>query len=62
MLWAGVATLVCLVAMFGYMGIALPKVGGFGPDLLVGCFNRLVVLSYIVWQIVVARGTIRVRA
>jgi len=40
------------------MGIALAKAGGFGPDLLVGWFNRLVVLSYIAWQIVVARGTI----
>ncbi len=60
--WAGVATLVCMVAMFGYMSVALPKAGGFGPGLLVGWFNRLLVLSYVAWQIVVARGTIGVRA
>lgn len=61
-LWAGVATVVCMVAMFGYMSIALPKAGGFGPGLLIGWFNRLLVASYVAWQIVLARATMGVRA
>jgi hypothetical protein len=42
-------TLVCLSAMFGYLALALPANGGFGPTVMAGWLNRLVVASSVVW-------------
>jgi len=61
LMWTALLTLICLVAMFGYMGATLPKAGGFGPDVSVGWFNRLLVLSYVVWLVTASWSAIRVR-
>ena len=45
------ATWLSLVAMAAYLLLAVPRAGGFGPDVLAGWMNRLVVLSYLAWQI-----------
>lgn len=45
------ATWLSLAAMAGYLSFAVPQAGGFGPDVLAGWMNRLVVLSYLAWQI-----------
>jgi hypothetical protein len=61
LLWTSLLTLICLVAMFAYIGTTLPKVGGFGPDVSVGWFNRLLVLSYVVWLVTASWSAIKVR-
>jgi hypothetical protein len=45
------ATWLSLVTMAAYLLLAVPRAGGFGPDVLAGWMNRLVVLSYLAWQI-----------
>ena len=45
------ATWLSLAVMAGYLSIAVPHAGGFGPDVFAGWTNRLVVLSYLAWQI-----------
>ena len=45
------ATWLSLAVMAGYLSIAVPHAGGFGPDVFAGLTNRLVVLSYLAWQI-----------
>jgi len=45
------ATWLSLVAMAGYLSFAVPQAGGFGPEVLAGWMNRLVVVSYLAWQI-----------
>jgi hypothetical protein len=57
---AALATFGTVVAMSMYIPITLAKTGGFGPDTPVGWLNRLVVLSFLTWQIVVALGALRV--
>jgi hypothetical protein len=48
------ATWVSFVAMGIYMVWALPRTGGFNPELWAGWMNRLVVATYLVWQLTVA--------
>jgi hypothetical protein len=55
-------TWVSLLLMFASMFIMLGKTQGkFGPDVLIGWPNRLVVLSYCVWLMVTARRAIQLR-
>ncbi|MES2006047.1 MAG: DUF998 domain-containing protein [Bacteroidota bacterium] len=55
-LWAMVFMWVSLVIMFVTIGVMLGKAGGkFGPDVWVGWPNRLLILAYCNWLIVVAR-------
>ena len=55
MLWAAFAVLVSLVLMFLPIGVLLPQNGGFGPAVPVGWLNRLLMLAYCVWVLIVAR-------
>lgn len=48
------ATWISLAAMAIYLAWALPQAGGFSPAVAAGWMNRLVVASYLVWQIVLA--------
>ena len=45
------ATWLSLVVMAAYLLLAVPRAGGFGPEVLAGWMNRLVVVSYLAWQI-----------
>ena len=47
-------TAISLLAMVAYLTVAVPQAGGFGPDVHAGWVNRLVVLTYCMWQIVVS--------
>ena len=49
-------TALSLLAMAVYLAVAVPRAGGFGPDVDAGWMNRLVVLTYCMWQIVVSHG------
>lgn len=56
-------TWVSLALMVATIALTLPAAGGrFSPDVPAGLPNRLVVLSYVVWLVVVARQATRVRA
>jgi uncharacterized protein DUF998 len=48
-------TVLSLLAMAVYLAVAVPRAGGFGPDVDAGWMNRLVVLTYCLWQIVVSQ-------
>ena len=52
-------TWICLVLMVAYIAWALPRAGGFGPDVHAGWLNRLVVVSYLAWQVALARRLAR---
>ena len=54
LLWMANLYWIALVAMFVYLGVALPQAGGFGPGVYVGWFNRLVVLAQCAWLMTVA--------
>lgn len=61
MLWAMILSWVSVGFMMTIMFIGLSQSGGeFGPNVLIGWPNRLVVLAYCVWTMVVARGAILV--
>jgi len=49
--WIAILTLASLVAMFVVIGTLLPANGGFGPAVIVGLPNRLLMLSYYLWII-----------
>jgi len=49
------ATWISLVLMIAYLGWAVPRAGGFNADVWAGWMNRLVVATYLAWQLVVAR-------
>jgi Protein of unknown function (DUF998) len=53
-------TWVSLLAMAIYLAIAVPRAGGFGPDVPAGWLNRAVVLAYWAWQMVASYGIYRV--
>ena len=48
-------TWISLVLMIAYLAFAVPRAGGFNPSVYAGYMNRLVVLAYIIWQLVLAR-------
>jgi len=53
-MWMAYLTCLSLVAMAGYLAIAVPQAGGFRPGVVAGWMNRLVVLTYCAWQIAVS--------
>lgn len=53
-LWTANFTWMSVVIMFGTIGAMLPQAGGFGPDVLIGWPNRLLMLTYYVWLMTVA--------
>ena len=60
LLWSANLTWISLVAMIVYLALTVPQAGGFGPSVLAGWFNRLVVLTQCVWLIVVAQYALEV--
>jgi hypothetical protein len=48
-LWTGNLPWICLVVMLAVLGITLSQAGEFGPEVLVGWPNRLLVIAYSVW-------------
>ena len=57
LLWASILPWVSIVLMVAMMFIGLSQSGGeFGPGVLIGWPNRLVVLAYCGWLMVAARG------
>lgn len=48
------ATWISLALMVAYLAWAVPRAGGFGPDVWAGAMNRLVVATYLGWQFAVA--------
>jgi len=48
------ATWISLVLMAVYLTWAVPRAGGFNPDVWAGVMNRLVVATYLAWQLIVA--------
>lgn len=62
LLWATGLALVAFVVSFVSMGVMVSQSGGkFGPEVLVGWPNRIEVIAYCVWLMVVAWQAIRVR-
>lgn len=59
-LWSAHFTWISLVLMMGYLGIKMGETGGqFGPEVVVGLFNRLLVIAYCLWVMVVAKRAMR---
>lgn len=48
------ATWISLALMAAYLGWALPRAGGFKPEVLAGWMNRLVVATYLAWHVAMA--------
>jgi len=48
------ATWISLTLMIAYLAWAVPRAGGFNPDVSAGWMNRLVVATYLAWLLVVA--------
>jgi Protein of unknown function (DUF998) len=62
LLWATGLALVAFLVSFVSVGVMVSQSGGkFGPDVLVGWPNRIEIVAYSVWLMVVARQAIRVR-
>lgn len=47
-------TCLSLAGMAAYLAVAVPQAGGFRPGMIAGWMNRLVVLTYCIWQIAVS--------
>ena len=63
LLWATAVALVAFIVSFVSMGVMVSQSGGrFGPDVLVGWPNRIEILAYSVWLMVMAWQAVRVRA
>jgi hypothetical protein len=62
LLWATGLALVAFLVSFVSLGVMVSRSGGeFGPDVLVGWPNRIEIVAYSVWLMVVSRQAIRVR-
>jgi hypothetical protein len=48
------ATWISLAAMAAYLAWAVPQSGGFTPEVMAGWMNRLVVVTFLAWQIAMA--------
>jgi len=48
-------TWISLLLMIAYLAYAVPRAGGFNASVHAGLMNRLVVLAYIAWQLLLAR-------
>ncbi|MGH8642745.1 MAG: DUF998 domain-containing protein [Burkholderiales bacterium] len=55
------ATWASLVLMAGYLMWAVPQAGGFNAEVWAGWMNRLVVATYLVWQLAVAYRLVAIR-
>jgi hypothetical protein len=62
LIWLSNVAWVSLVAMLGYMAAAVPMAGGFGPNVWVGLFNRILVAAWCAWLIYVAWHALKVRS
>jgi cytochrome bd-type quinol oxidase subunit 1 len=63
LLWATALALVAFLVSFVSLGVMVSRSGGeFGPDVLVGWPNRIEIVAYSVWLMVVARQAIRVHS
>ena len=63
LLWATGLALVAFLVSFVSLGVMVSRSGGeFGPEVLVGWPNRIEIVAYSVWLMVVARQAIRVRS
>jgi Protein of unknown function (DUF998) len=63
LLWATGLALVAFLASSVSLGVMVSQSGGeFGPDVLVGWPNRIEIVAYSVWLMVVARQAIRVHS
>ena len=60
LLWSANLTWISLAAMILYLALTVPQAGGFGPSVMAGWFNRLVVVTQSVWLIVVARHALEI--
>lgn len=49
------AAWISLALMIAYLAFAVPRAGGFDSSVYAGFMNRLVVLAYIAWQLVLSR-------
>ena len=58
-LWTANFTWMSVLIMFGSIGVMLPQAGGFGPEVLIGWPNRLLMLTYYVWLMTVASSISR---
>ncbi len=62
LIWSAHFTWISLVLMFAILFITLGKSQGkFGPDVLIGWPNRLLVFAYCMWLMTVARHIMRLR-
>jgi hypothetical protein len=60
-MWPAHATWISLVLMAVYLMWAVPQAGGFNAEVWAGWMNRLVVASYLAWQLTAARCLIAIR-
>jgi hypothetical protein len=54
LMWTAHLTWISLLTMIVYLGLSVPQAGGFGPTIMAGWMNRLVVASYCLWQVAVS--------
>ena len=57
--FAAHATWISLALMIAYLAYAVPRAGGFNASVYAGVMNRLVVIAYIGWQLVLTRELTR---
>jgi hypothetical protein len=53
------ATWFTLVVMVSYLMWAVPRAGGFTPEVWAGWMNRIVVFGYLAWQVALGLHLIR---
>jgi len=58
LMWLAHATWISLALMTAYLAWAVPRSGGFNSEVWAGWMNRLVVATYLAWQLAVARRLI----
>jgi hypothetical protein len=58
-LWLAHLSWISLMIMALYLIWAVPRAGGFTPDVWAGWMNRLVVASYLAWQVAVTHRILR---
>ncbi len=61
LLWTANSTWLSVVLIFGTIAFMLPAAGGFGPSVLIGWPNRLLMLAYGGWLMIAARQSIQVQ-
>lgn len=60
LLWSAVAVWIGFLVFALSMAVMFPDDGTFGPDVMIGWPNRLMIVAYSGWLMVVARQSIRV--